>query len=405
MRVAYFDAFAGAAGDMILAALLDAGRATAGLEARVRAQLETLGLPGWRLSLGREERGHLWGLRARVEVEGHPPGRTFYDIKFMLEAATLEPEVKRLSLAAFGLLAEAEAKIHGIDHDLVHFHEVGAIDSIVDIVGAAACLVGLGVEEAWCSPLPVGGGLVECAHGTLPVPAPATLEILRGVPVVAGPASGELTTPTGAALLATFCGPRFGAFPAMRPQTVGYGVGSRDLGGLPNLLRVVVGEAGLAAAQLGREEVSLLETNLDDLNPQLYGELTAQLFAAGAVDVWLTPVQMKKGRPGTLLSVLCRPQNDEACLKVLFRESTTLGVRMSRPQRLACARELRHAETPLGRLTLKVAIDPWGGVRVQPEYESLRRLAAEAGVSLLEAEGVAREAASRLAAQIRQERR
>ncbi len=392
MKIVYFDCFAGAAGDMLLGALLDANR---GAEEWVRAQLEALRLPGWRLVLEREERGHIHGLRALVEVEGHPHERTFYDVRFMLEAAALDGEVRRLSLAAFGRLAEAEGRIHGVEHDLVHFHEVGAIDSIIDIVGSAAALTALRPQAAWCSPLPLGSGRVECRHGTFPVPAPATLELLRGVPVVPGAAPGELTTPTGAALLTTFCGPKnFGPMPPLVPEAVGYGVGSRQMGGLPNLLRVVVGEAGAEAAHT--DEVVELSANIDDMSPQLYGNLVARLLKAGALDVWLTPVQMKKERPGTVVSALCPPGGEEAAAQVLFRESTTLGVRMSRRSRLICAREVVEVETALGPVQVKLSRDPWGGLRAAPEMESVRAAAERNKVPLPEAWQVACEAARSL---------
>jgi uncharacterized protein (TIGR00299 family) protein len=394
MKLAYFDVFAGASGDMILGALLDAARPEVGREEWVRGQLEALGLPGWRLAVEREARGHILGTRAVVEAAGHPPERTFYDIRFMLEAAKLDERVRRLSLEAFGRLAEAEGSVHGVDRDLVHFHEVGAVDSIIDIVGAAACFVALGLEAAYCSALPVGSGLVECRHGTLPVPAPATLELLKGAPLVPGAAAGELTTPTAAALLATFCGPRFGPMPPLRLEAVGYGVGSRDFGSLPNLLRIVVGDS--EAAQSWGDEVVVLETNIDDMNPQLYGNLMSGLFGAGALDVWLSPIQMKKDRPAMLVAALCPVGGEEACVRVLFRESTTLGVRISRRSRLVCAREVVEVETPLGKVALKLARDPWGGVRAVPEMESVREAASRAQVTLPEAYRVACEAASRL---------
>ncbi|MFH0809384.1 MAG: nickel pincer cofactor biosynthesis protein LarC [Pseudomonadota bacterium] len=394
MKLVYFDCFAGASGDMILGALLDAGAP----EAALRQGFSALGLDGaWRLEVGREPRNHIMATRVRVEAQDKRRERGFAEIRELIAGSPLAPEVKRLSIGAFARLATVEGQIHGRHPDEVHFHEVGALDSIIDIVGAAILYHALGVEAAWCSAVTVGFGTVECRHGVFPVPAPATLELLKGAPLLPGKVAGEMTTPTGAALLKTFCGTNFGAMPPLRPLAVGYGAGSRQLEGIPNLLRAVVGEAEGAATHA--DEVALLETNVDDMNPQLYGPLMARLFEAGALDTWLSPVQMKKDRPGTLVSILCDLDDQDRCARILFEESTTLGVRMSRRSRLVCFREVVEVETPLGKVAVKLARDPWGGLKAAPEMESVRRLAELAAVPLREAWQAASEAGGRAAGQ------
>jgi len=395
VKTAYFDAFSGASGDMVLGALLDAAGEGSGVLEKVLAQLEALRLQGFRVEVRREERGHVLGTRAMVHAEGHHHARTFRDIRLMIEGADLDERVRDLSLAAFTRLASAEAKVHGVEVEAVHFHEVGAVDSIVDVVGSVACYRALGIERAFASVVPLGGGTVSSMHGTLPVPAPATLELLRDVPVTPGPVERELTTPTGAALLRTFCGEAFGPMPQMKVGAIGYGVGSADIPGRPNLLRVVIGETA-AAEDASTEDVTVIETNIDDMTPQAYEHLTTKLFAAGAVDVWLLPAQMKKMRPGTLLGALCPTGAEERLVRVLFAESTTLGVRLDRVTRVVCRREVVEVETPLGPVQVKLATDPWGGLRAHPEYESVRLLAEGAKVSLLSAQTAASEACARL---------
>jgi len=377
MKVLYLDCFAGASGDMLLAALLDAG---APLSA-VRSELSKLPLTGYELKTARVVKRGITALDVTVEVqEKSPPHRHFRAIREMLTQSSLSPPVREMSLAVFTRLAEAEGKIHGHPPEQVHFHEVGAVDSIVDTVGTAAALFALGVVKIQASPLHTGTGFVRCAHGLLPVPAPATLELLRGVPVYSRDVEAELLTPTGAALLSTLAS--FGPLPAMRVQAVGYGAGKLDLP-FPNVLRAVVGEAG-AEDGLLYEEAIVLEANIDDLNPEIFGHVTERLFAAGALDVYLCPIQMKKNRPATLLRVLSVPEKEQALLSLIFRETTTLGVRRFSGQKLMLRRRHVTVATAYGEARVKVAEWDSEELNAAPEYEDCRILARENSLPLKE---------------------
>jgi uncharacterized protein (TIGR00299 family) protein len=375
MKIIYFDCFSGASGDMILAALLDAG---APLDF-VKAQLAKLPLSGFGVNVTRVEKKGLWALDVDVVVtEKEQSHRHFRDIEAMLTDCGLTPAVRDMSLAIFGRLAAAEGKIHNKPSADVHFHEVGAVDSIVDIVGAAAAYHALGIEKAYCSPLHTGTGFVRCAHGELPVPAPATLELLTGVPVYSRGIEAELLTPTGAAILTTIA--EFGPLPAMTVQKTGYGAGKKDLP-MANLLRVTVGEAKVTAGLL-REEAFLLEANIDDMNPEIYSHVTEKLFAAGALDVTLMPVQMKKNRPGILLSVLVKPEKEDAATTILFRETTTLGVRRTRVEKMMLTRRHITVQTPYGEARVKIGEAGGRSINAAPEYEDCLALAQKSGAPL-----------------------
>jgi len=376
MKIIYFDCFAGASGDMLLAALLDAGAA---LET-VKRELACLPLTGYELKLNRVLKKGISALSLTVAIaEKQQPHRHYRQIAAMLEASVLSPQVKSMSLAVFRRLAEAEGKIHGKAVADVHFHEVGAIDSIVDIVGIAAALYSLGAEKICSSPLHSGIGFVRCAHGELPVPAPATLELLNGVPVYSRGIEAELLTPTGAAVLSTLA--EFVPLPSMTVIKSGYGAGKKELS-IANLLRVIVGEAAAPAAGYLREETVMLEANIDDMNPEFYSYILEKLFAAGALDVTLIPIQMKKGRPGTMLSVLARQEQEEPLLDIIFTETTTLGIRRHTAEKLMLPRRLISVETAYGLVRVKIAESSDNIVNAAPEYQDCLQLAKATGAPL-----------------------
>lgn len=374
MKLAYLDCFSGVSGDMFLGALVANGVELTALEAQVRQ----LGLDV-RLRGERVKRGMLMAERVIVEAPPQHHHRGYTDIVALIEKAPLPARVKQRTQAVFERLGRAEAAIHGCPLERVHFHEVGAIDSIADIVGACAGIELLGIEVVRCSPLNVGGGTVQCEHGVLPVPAPATTELLKGMPVHSSGIQAELVTPTGAALVSVLA-TSFGPLPPMKIESVGYGAGSRDLGEFPNVLRLLVGEA--RQAEEGLEPLVMVEANLDDMNPQIGGFFAERAFAAGALDVYCAPVQMKKNRPGILLSVLCRPELRDTMMDLFFEETTTLGVRSYEVLRRSLEREWVPVQTAYGEVRMKVSRSNGRIVNFSPEYEDCRRLAAAAAVPL-----------------------
>jgi hypothetical protein len=378
----YLDCFSGVSGDMFTGALLDLGVPLA----RLKKVLAGLPLEGYEVRAEPVERGWLAATHFVVDVHGAPghagkhghehdhgagqahshAHRGLPEIEKILAAATIPAPVRALALKVVRRLADAEARVHRIPVADVHLHEVGAVDAIVDIVAGAACLHLLGVERVECSPLPLGGGTVSAEHGTLPVPAPATLELVRGVPVRPGPVEAELVTPTGAALVTTVA-KRFGPPPAMTIEKVGHGAGSREFAGHANVLRAWWGRLDEAAAHT---DLTVLEASLDDLNPQVYGYLLGRLLDTGALDVYYTPVQMKKNRPGTLVTVLARPQNLAALEEVLFEETSTLGVRSWTAARRELERRTATVSTPFGKIPVKVAGDGRRILHAAPEYDA-----------------------------------
>jgi len=377
MRIAYFDCFAGASGDMILGALLDAGVEPDAWQ----GELDKLNLSGYELKIDRVQKEGIAATAVRVLVDEGGQERHLTEIEELIGTSQLPNGVKETSVEIFRRLAVAEAKVHGTTSDRIHFHEVGGVDAIIDIVGSVVGLQLLGVEEIYASALPLGHGFVDCAHGRLPLPAPATVELLRGVPVLSRDVEGELVTPTGAAILTTLA-KGFGPFPPMTVEGIGYGAGQRDFP-FPNLLRLLVGTTS-PALDARMETLTLLEANIDDLNPEFYGHLMECLFTAGALDVYLTPVQMKKNRPGVVLSVTCPPAQAQALAALVFAETTTIGLRRQEVQRWALARERVEVETPYGTVGVKVARLSGRVVTASPEYEDCRRLALESGVPLKE---------------------
>src|SRR2546425_738386 len=383
MRGLYLDCFSGSSGDMFLGALVDLGVEPAHL----RSQLKRLRLTGYTLSASRVDRSGLAGTKVDVAITAaRQPERRLRDIARIVQGSGLSPEVRRRAMGTFETLVEAEARVHRIPKDRVHLHEVGAVDAIVDIVGAMIGLEALGWPRVVCSPLHVGRGTVTMEHGIFPVPPPAVAEILRGRPCYATHVLGELVTPTGAALAVTLAD-AFGPLPSMRVDTIGYGAGSREIDHHPNLLRALYGEL-LDQAAL-RETVLVLETTIDDMNPQLYGHLMDRLFAAGALEVFYTPIQMKKSRPGTMVTVICPEPKLEDVSSVIFRETTTIGFRYQPMGRIELARRIETTRTPYGPIRMKVSVYNGEVVQATPEYEDCRRVALKTGVPLKEVQRLA----------------
>jgi len=353
------------------------------------AALAGLDVKGWQLSIKRVRRGAIECTFADVAVSEPQPERRLADILNLLEQSALEPIVAHRAADVFRRLGEAEAKVHGVAVEDVHFHEVGAVDAIVDIVGVAAGFHMLGIERPVCSPLPLGSGWVETDHGRLPVPAPATAKLLEGFPTYAGPQGVELVTPTGAALVIALCD-AFGAMPAMTVAHVGYGAGSRDLPH-PNCLRMFIGEVTESVAK--PEPLVLLETNLDDMNPEFYEHIMDRLFEAGALDVFITPIIMKKSRPASLLTVLAAPDKQAALIGIMFTETTTLGVRVQEIARQCLDREWIAVLTPFGEVKVKLGRLEGKVVTASPEYEDCRRIAREKSVPLKDVYDCAKAAA------------
>ncbi|TMB98676.1 MAG: nickel pincer cofactor biosynthesis protein LarC [Chloroflexi bacterium] len=373
-RIAYADCFSGASGDMLLGAMLGAGLPLAGL----KAELNRIPLAGYEISSQPVKRAGLAAVLVTVRVEGTPAPRLFGDILRLIDQSSLPAGDKEKGAAVFRRLAEAEAAVHGESVDSVHLHDVGAVDAVVDIMGVVAGLRLLGVEQLYSSPLPLGGGETSGPHGVLPVPAPATLELLAraGAPVCAGGPAGELTTPTGAALLATLA--RFER-PGMNLQRAGYGAGSRDPADRPNVLRLWLGEPMEDARPM-----LLIETNIDDMSAEMLAFAREKLLAEGAADAWLTPVQMKKGRPGVVLSLICRPEEEERFARLVLRETSTLGVRVRPVHRWEAEREVLEFQSSLGPAAVKVKRITGEPPRIAPEYEACRRLAETSGLPLAE---------------------
>jgi uncharacterized protein (TIGR00299 family) protein len=375
MRIAYFDCFSGISGDMTLGALIDLG-----LDPDIlTGHLSKLQLRGYHLEVDREHRGSISGTRVKIHVkEEEQPHRSAVDIRKIISASQLPAPVKKTSLAVLRRLAEAEGKVHQQEPESVHFHEIGAVDSIVDMVGACIGLHHLNIERVAASPLPLGRGWVHCQHGLLPLPAPATLALLEGVPVYDSGQQRELVTPTGAAIITTVCS-EFGGFPNMTVERVGHGVGQHQESHPPNLLRIVLGQS---STTMIRERLFLLESNIDDMNPEFFGHLMERLFQAGALDVHFLPAQMKKDRPGQLLRVLLSEGLKESILRILFSESTALGVRCQEVERYSLSRRIIRVQTSYGRLPVKVAATPEGEYNLAPEYDACQRAARHHSVPL-----------------------
>ena len=432
-RIAYLDCFSGISGDMFLGALVDAGVPAKVFEDAV----EALGV-GARLEISKVIRSGITATKVDVVVNGekdaprtaeeptphthshshahthshhhdpgvphfspmlrevgaihsfeHQHGRGLAEIREIIGHAALTESAKKTAIVIFEKLGTAESNIHNVPIDQIHFHEVGAVDALVDIVCAALGAEALGVDEIVCSPLNVGGGMVECAHGTFPVPAPATLELLQGAPVYSSGIEAELVTPTGAAIVAVLA-KRFTAFPQMKIEKTGYGAGTRDFPRFANVLRIIVGETtadlswdkNVQATQLEEDTICVLEANLDDLSPQVFGYVMERLFEAGALDVFATAIQMKKNRPGALLTVLAKPQDAEKLTNIIFAETTTLGIRRREEKRQVLARRWETVQTQWGTVRMKIANLNGTMSNYAPEFEDCRRIASEHRVPL-----------------------
>jgi len=420
MRIAYLECFSGVSGDMFLGALVDAGvpaevleKTVAALDVGARLEISRVVRSGisatkvdvWvagEKDLPREEFWANQGAKHHDRLHDHPhdhaqpprgsPSRAgapaphahrgLVEIREIIRRAAISGTAKKTAITIFETLGTAEAKIHRVPVEEIHFHEVGAVDAIVDIVCAAVGAETLGVDEIVCSPLNVGGGTVQCAHGTFPVPAPATVELLKDAPVYSSGVQAELVTPTGAAIVKTLA-KRFAAFPEMKIEKSGYGAGSREFPGLPNVVRLTVGQAtAVLAAKTASETVTVLEASLDDLNPQVFGYVMDRLLNEGALDAFGMPLQMKKNRPGMLLTVLCRPEDASKLMQLIFTETTTLGVRRRDEVRQTLARRWENVGTPWGDVRIKIASMNGTVTNYAPEYEDCRRIAAEHRVPL-----------------------
>ena len=390
MKTLYFDCFAGASGDMILGALVGVG-----VEPRALIeQLELLGVGGWQVNFEKVDRSGISATYAHVQTAHEHAHRHLSDVLKIIYDSRLTDGVKERAARIFSLLAEAEARVHDQPIEKIHFHEVGALDAIIDVCGAAIGFELLGIEQFISSPLRVGSGMTEMAHGRFPIPPPAVAELLNGKPIYAGDIEGEFVTPTGAAIISAVC-QSFGSVPPMKIEATGYGAGSRDHAKFPNALRVFVGETEVAVGAAD-ETLLMIETNIDDMSPQVVGYVMDRAFELGALDCYLTHTQMKKNRPGLLFSVLCRPDEREKFMQMLFAETTTIGARSYQVARRALARETVRVETQFGPIDVKVAYlnnrANNGAVNAMPEFEQCRQAAKNCGVALREVQDAARAA-------------
>ena len=389
MKTLYFDCYAGASGDMILGALVGAGVEPEALT----AQLQLLGVGGWQVDFEKVDRSGISATYARVQTGHEHAHRHLSDILKIIYDSRLEQSVKDRAARIFSLLAEVEARVHDQPIEKIHFHEVGALDAIIDVCGAAIGFELLGIEQFMSSPLRVGTGMTEMAHGRFPIPPPAVAELLKGKPIYAGDIEGEFVTPTGAAIITAVC-EQFGPVPSMKIEATGYGAGTRNHQNFPNALRVFVGQTEGAVAV--DDTLLMIETNIDDVSPQVIGYVMDKALELGALDCYLTHTQMKKNRPGMLISILCRPEDRENFLQMLFAETTTIGARSYEVARRALPRETVRVETQFGPIDVKVAhinnSASNGVVNAMPEFEQCREAARRAGRPLLEVQEAARAA-------------
>ncbi len=385
MKTLYFDCFAGASGDMILGAMVAAGVSPQELN----DQLSLLGVSGYAINFETVNRSGISATYARVQTAPEQAHRHLSDILKIIYDSRLSGSVKDRAAEIFARLAEAEARVHNERIEKIHFHEVGALDAIIDVVGAAICFDLLGIEHFVSSAFHVGSGMIDMAHGRFPVPPPAVTELLKGAPFYSTDVKGELLTPTGAAIITTVCS-EFGALPQLKLEHTGYGAGTREYEEFPNVLRVFVGET--VDAQRDDVKLWMVETNVDDMSPQVFGHVMERALESGALDCYFTPIQMKKNRPGVLLSILCREDEREKFMDLLFSETTTLGIRSYQVERRALERHTVRVETQYGPIDVKVAQVNGHIVKEMPEYEQCRQAARNANVPLRIVEEAARNA-------------
>lgn len=374
MKIAYFDCFSGISGDMILGALLDAGLELSVLE----EELKKVQVSGYELSLKDVQKKGIRGKKLDVIIHNEKAFPRLEQIISLIDSSSLDHDIKEKCVKVFSKLADVEAKVHGSGH--AHFHELGDLDSIVDIIGGIAGIKRLGIEKVYSSRIPLGNGFIKCSHGILPVPAPATIELLKGIPLYKTDIEGELVTPTGAAIISTLSS-GFGVMPDMNIKSIGYGAGTSEYS-IPNLLRIFIGETFKDELEGEIETVMTIETNIDDMNPQVYEYLIDKLLQAGALDVYLTPVIMKKSRPGTLLSIICSGDKFHSLARIIFDETTTLGVRFNEIKRNKLDREVMRLSTSMGDVNFKISKLKDRIINIVPEYEDCRKIALEKSIPI-----------------------
>jgi len=375
-RVIYFDCFSGISGDMILGSLVDLG-----IDVKlIRKELKKINLKGYKLTSHQVKRNGIMGTKVNVvidpSIQKRNQARSFTDIKKLIVKSSLSENVKTDSIEIFRRIGTVEAKIHGTSLDKIHFHEIGAIDSIVDIVGGAICMSLLNIDIVFSSALNTGEGLINCEHGTIPIPAPATLKLLEGIPCYSSGTKNELTTPTGAAFIGYY-GSKFGSLPKMNIMKSGYGAGSHEIKEIPNLLRVVLGEVLIPSKII---TMKVIETNIDDMNPEFYEHIMSQLLIAGAADVFFTAVHMKKNRPGTLLTTVVSNDKFHSIIQIILEETSTFGIRHYDVVRTELKRENKLIKTPFGKVRIKIGTFAGSRLTVSPEYEDCKKLALKKGI-------------------------
>ena len=374
MRIAYFDCFSGISGDMTLAALIDAGLDFG----RLKSEMAKLDLD-FDISFERVVKQNIASGRIHIRAKEEKHHRHLKDLNALVEKSHLPPQIVAGAKNIFHKIAAAEARIHNVPVEKIHFHEVGAIDTIVDVVGVLIGIDLLGIEKIYCSRINVGSGFVTFSHGTFPVPAPATAELLKGIPTYSTDSGGELVTPTGAAIISSIC-TTFGDMPTAAWESIGYGAGSKEFK-QANVLRLYIGQSA-EADKKDEQRISIIETNIDDMNPQLYEHVFELLLAHGALDVFLIPVLMKKNRPGNLLTVLAKPGDQERLIRLLFEETTTLGIRIRSEDRVVLDRQLKKIDTPYGPVTFKISRLDGKTVNVMPEYQDVKEISQRTGLAL-----------------------
>lgn len=398
MKTLYFDCFAGASGNMILGALVALGIDEKELVERIKL----LDIADFEIEFTTKNKAGISAIHADVKVPGEKSHRHLHNIEKIINESRLNDSIKQRAIKIFTKLAEAEAKVHGIELQKVHFHEVGAMDAIIDVVGACIGFEMLGIEKFVCSKIHVGSGFVNMAHGKFPVPPPAIAEILKGAPIYSTEIEGELITPTGAAIIATVC-EEFGQIPEMTIEKTAYGAGTRDYQAFPNVLRLIVGfqisdskfrietrnqsEICNLKSEIKSEQLTLLETNIDDLSPEILGFVMEKAFELGCLDCWFAPIQMKKSRPATMISILCENEKVEILKELLYTETSTLGVRISRIEREFLERETEIIKIELGEVAVKIAKYDGKIVNVKPEYDQMREIAVKSKIPIKEIEG------------------
>ena len=388
MKILYFDCFAGASGNMILGALVALGVD----ENDLIEQIKLLGAADFEIEFKTIDKSGIAAVHAEVKVPHEHAHRHLHHIEKIIGDSRLPETVKQRAIKIFTLLAEAEAKVHGVEIEKIHFHEVGAMDAIVDVVGACIGFELLEIERFACSKIHVGSGFVKMAHGKYPVPPPAVAELLKGAPIYSTEIEGELITPTGAAIIAAVC-ESYGQIPEMKIEQTAYGAGTRDYENFPNVLRLMLGTSencerraesldAMNDGQTATDNLCLIETNIDDLSPQILGYVMERAFETGALDCWFTPIQMKKNRPATMISILCPKANKQALTELLYTETSTLGVRLSEIERECLPREIVEVETEFGKVDVKIARFKNKIVNAKPEYEQIREIALQSKKSL-----------------------